>query len=296
MKNWRKYNKSLVQRGSLDLYIDPELEKCSEPEASCEVGRPQLHSDVIIALALTLQAVYQLPLRQTQGLLASVFHLAGLRLPVPDYSTLSRRRASMLGAVWAKPGDTIAIDSTGLQIKGPGSWLTTVHGHQRRSWRKVHLGVDTATGEVVAALCTGVGSPDCRQLPKLLNQAKPRPKTKVMVDGAYDRRCCYDAAGQHGLRLVAPPRHDAVIHPGDPSLRKRNKAIKRIRKVGLKRWKKETHYHRRSIIESTMWRLKSAFGTRLRSRSVPNQDQETLLRLQILNRWPTPNALAFRKN
>jgi len=39
------------------------------------------------------------------------------------------------------------VDSTGLKIYGEGEWKTRKHGvSKRRTWRKLHLGVDEKTG------------------------------------------------------------------------------------------------------------------------------------------------------
>jgi hypothetical protein len=47
------------------------------------------------------------------------------------------------------PGDLL-VDSTGLKIYGEGEWLDRKHGiRARRRWRKLHLGVDADTHEIV---------------------------------------------------------------------------------------------------------------------------------------------------
>ncbi len=59
------------------------------------------------------------------------------------------------------------MDSTGLKLCGTGEWLVEKHGAKtRRSWRKLHIGLDANTGQIVAAVLTtrevddgaGVGS------------------------------------------------------------------------------------------------------------------------------------------
>jgi hypothetical protein len=50
----------------------------------------------------------------------------------------------------------LLVDSTGLKLGGAGEWLVEKHGtSRRRSWRKLHIGVDAASGEVVAVAVTG---------------------------------------------------------------------------------------------------------------------------------------------
>ena len=50
----------------------------------------------------------------------------------------------------------LLVDSTGLRLGGPGEWLVEKHGAKtRRSWRKLHLGVDAGTGRIEAVELTG---------------------------------------------------------------------------------------------------------------------------------------------
>jgi hypothetical protein len=97
--------------------------------------------------------VYHLALRQTEGLIASILHLLGLDLAVPDHSTMSRRAETLEvpRPRGAKEPVHLLVDSTGLRLCGPGESLLEKHGtRQRRSWRKLHLATDADTGRVVA--------------------------------------------------------------------------------------------------------------------------------------------------
>ena len=287
--HWKAYNRALRQRGSLTVYLGSDLErKWGQPLATGERGRPLVYPEPVIALGLVLQPVYRLPLRQTVGLLRSVLDLVGLQaLPVPDPSTLCRRRAGVALPTWPKAGGCLVVDSTGLQIRGPGTWLTTVHGLQRRTYRKIHLGVDPTTSLVVAGVVTSCQKHDSQVLGAVLAVAQPRPGTVVIGDGAYDRRMCYAAAKRHRAKLLSPPGKRAVLHPG-ADWRERNRTIEAARFLGKPDWKVAVGYHRRSLAESAMHRLKSAFGQRLRSRLERNQEHEALLRAHLLNRWATP--------
>jgi hypothetical protein len=119
--------------------------------------------------------------------------------------------------------------------------------------------------------------------------AQPPPGTVLIGDGAYDRRMCYAAAGRHRAKLIAPPGKRAVLHPG-ADWRSPNRAIEEARLLGRPNWKVAVGYHRRSLAESAMHRLKSAFGQRLRSRLERNQEHEALLRAHRLNRSNTPTT------
>src|ERR687898_46430 len=156
--NWSEYNEALRQRGSLTVWFTDEAIAAWKAAPRTTPGGQPHYSDLAITTALTLRAVFHLPLRQTEGLIGSVLQLLGLDLPVPDYSTLSRRAQSLeLPAQPRAPGRAIhlMVDSSGLKLSGPGEWLVEKHGtSRRRSWRKLHIGFDAVTGLIVASLLT----------------------------------------------------------------------------------------------------------------------------------------------
>ena len=89
IRNWPEYNAALVQRGSLTLWVDEAaVAEWHNHEHSGKRGKPRLYSELAITCMATLQVVFRLPLRSTQGLLRSVVQLLGVELEVPDYTTL----------------------------------------------------------------------------------------------------------------------------------------------------------------------------------------------------------------
>ena len=98
-------------------------------------------------------------LRQTEGLIGSVIGLLGLDLAVPDHSPLSCRAETLEvpRPQARRDGEPLylLVDSTGLKLCGVGEWLVEKHGTRtRRTWRKLHIGVDAETGQIVAAALT----------------------------------------------------------------------------------------------------------------------------------------------
>jgi len=101
--------------------------------------------------------------------------------------------------------------STGLKIYGEGEWKRRQHGvSKRRTWRKMHLGVDQATGEVLAVVTTERDVGDCEVLRQLL-PAITEPIEQVSADGAYDTIGCHQAIARRQARAAIPPRENAVI-------------------------------------------------------------------------------------
>jgi IS5 family transposase len=301
IRNWSEYNAALVQRGSLTIWLDEAAaggwynhQKSGRRGASCT------YTDSALLCALTLQLVYHLPLRATQGLLLSLFELLGLALPVPDYSTLSRRRKRLPVPLSQSSQQSqnhnlhLVVDSTGFKVYGEGEWKVRVHGWSKhRTWRKLHLGIDQATGQVQAAVVTPPCKSDKAMLPELLDQVEG-PITQVSGDGGYDYADCYEAIAKRGAKASISPRCNARIQPRSQRLRGRNENLERIRELqgrrqrdknwGRREWKKESGYHRRSLVETGVMRLKTIFGDRLSARSEAGQKSELLLRCGALNR------------
>src|SRR4051794_30092001 len=160
--NWREYDASLRRRGSLTVWFTDEAVAAWAAEPRTTRGGQPWYSALAILTALTLRAVFRLAYRQTEGLIGSVIELLGLALRVPDHTTLSRRAAT-LEVPRPRPSGTgadsepvhLLVDSTGLKLCGAGEWLLEKHGTRtRRSWRKLHVGVDADTGRIVAAALT----------------------------------------------------------------------------------------------------------------------------------------------
>ena len=286
--NWKDYNKALIRRGSLTVWIDQEALDAWHHQGPSRWGAQFTYSDLAIQCLLTLRAVFHLPLRATQGMARSVFELMGLELEVPHYSTLCRRAATTQVDLPRKAEGPLhlMIDSTGLKVHGEGEWKVRQHGYsRRRTWRKLHLAIDPDSHEIVAAMMTEPGVTDAETMPPLLAQVD-RPVTGVGADGAYDQEEVYRVVAERGAVPLIPPRKDARIKihgntKGDPHPRDVN--LRAIRKRGRKRWKQESGYHRRSLAETAMGRIKGIFGAVLRSRDWLRQATEMGCRCRALN-------------
>ncbi|KAM3099120.1 IS5 family transposase [Phormidesmis sp. 146-12] len=291
IRNGSEYNAGLKQRGSLTFWIeDRVLESWIVPKLSGNPGASVFYSDLAIQTIATLSAIYGLAGRQCQGFVESLFELMGIDLPVPDHSTVSRRlgKLSIDLPVRAKTeARHVVVDSTGVKVYGEGEWKTRQHGiSKRRTWRKLHLGVDEQTGEILAATVTSNDLGDGQMLPELLDQIEGEID-QVSGDGAYDQKQCYDAIRDRKARATIPPRRGAKIwqHGNCKSERhNRDENLRRLRKVGRKAWKQESNYHRRSIAETTMFRFKTIFDGSVHSRKFDNQAVELFIKCAALNR------------
>jgi IS5 family transposase len=255
---------------------------------------------------LTLQAMFHLGLRETVGLARSLFALLHLDTPVPDHTTLARRRARLtlgLPVSRATAPLHLAVDTTGLAVRGEGSWQRHRCGERTRlmwirHYRRLHLGIDATprtAGELRAVGLSTMDVPDSEMLPPLL-EAISAPLRQVTGDGGYDTWPCYAAVAarpEHPRAVFPPPRFGK--RPHHPRIRQhgncrappldRDEHIRAIRRLGRKRWKQECGYHRRSLAETGISRYKRLFGDRLTAKSFHGQFTEVVLRSALLNRF-----------
>jgi len=288
IRNWSQYNKALSNRGSITFWFDEyAIASWLNHKKTGKRGKPRTYGEACILTMLMLKSVYHLPQRATFGLVCSLMQMMELDLPVPHPTILSRRAASLdVELPRQKKNEPIhvLVDATGLKVYGEGEWKVRTHGViKRRTWRKLHIAMNASTGEILATVCSTSYVSDKEVLPNLLRQIKGKIKI-VGADGGYDYTSCYEEIARHKARALIPPRRTGRLHPQDERLRERDKNLREIRKKGRKKWKQQSGYHRRSLVETQMMRVKTIFGSGLSSRRFHNQATEMTVRCAALNR------------
>src|SRR4029450_3968697 len=244
IRNWRAYNRGLINRGRLTLWLDEQaIAAWRHTELAAGPGAPRVYADLAIECALVFKAVYHLSLRAAQGFLSSVMELMRLTLPIPDYSTVSRRQGELqmyLSPVPSRSPRHVVIDATGLKVYGAGEWRIYKHRvSRRRTGRKLHLGVDEHTKEIVAVTLTGSRVHDSQPLPALLEQI-PDSISQVSGEGAYDTHACYEAVLKRGATPTFVPRRTAKLHcTTNPTAWRgtRNGILQQIEAQGRSTWR-----------------------------------------------------------
>jgi len=294
-RNWKDYNQSLINRGSLTFWFEESaIQKWYSIERTGEPGRPDVYSDAAIRCALTIKAVFRVTLRALQGFIQSIFELIGLPLSSPHYSVFSRRGKGLHIPCrkLLKPQEklNVVFDSTGVKVFGEGEWKVRKLGYgKRRTWRKVHIGMDVDTGQIIVGAMSNGDVKDETPMLYMMDALEGIALGDVLGDGAYDTVDCRDIIYDMGGRQIIPPPKSAKPQGKTqiPGLKERDEAIHRIKELGedgLKRWKQEIGYHRRSRIETCMSRFKRILGDRLSARLEKTQFTEITLKLDILNR------------
>jgi len=303
--NWPAYEASLRQRGSLTIWFTDEAVAAWQAEPRTTRGGQPWYSPLAILTALTLRAVFRLAYRQAEGLIGSIIGLLGLALRVPDHTTLSRRAATLevprpqRNSIDAG-GDAqplhLLVDSTGLKLCGAGEWLVEKHGtRRRRSWKKLHLGIDANTGRIVASALTGKDVDDGAQAGPLLDQITGS-LSSFTGDGAYDQDGVYaGVAHRHPeAAVIVPPRSTAV--PSDMAAiapTRRDRHLQCIAEKGRMAWQKTSGYNRRAKAEAAIARWKQVVGDGLRSRMDARRAIEVDVAVYVLNRMLELGRLTY---
>ena len=296
IKNWKAYTKSLVERGSISIWLeDAVLRSWRDIDVTKIVVGEQLYPDAVIQCCLVLGIVYHQALRQTTGFVASLLKMLGHgAYQIPDYTTLCRRQSCLSVAVSKALTGTskldIAIDSTGLKVFGEGEWKVRKHGaSKRRTWRKLTIAIDVATQEIVSVALTTNAEDDATAACSML-QGKVDKLESVRGDGGYDKFQFRELLGNQVKQIIPPP-SNAVVHTGTKKkplaayLLQRNEAVAFIEGHDRKAWKIKEGYHRRSLNEVAMFRYKTSFSANMSARNMESQKTEVALKCKILNRY-----------
>jgi hypothetical protein len=296
IRNWSEYNRALIQRGSITVWIDENsIKKWLSSYHTCKAGRPQTYSDDAILMMLILREVYNRSLRSLQGFVQSLFSVMGHDLPVPSYSQISRRAKSLhkriSRLIQDKKARHIIFDSTGLKVYGEGEWKIKIHGKtKRRTWRKFHIGIDAQTQDILCCELTGNNKGDAETAERML-ESLPNKLKSARGDGAYDANRFRKKVNEKGGICIVPPPRDATYKglDGETWEKERDDAIASIAgfgdvETGRKLWKICSLYHERSLAETAIFRIKKMFGDKLKARSMGAQKTEALCKCMIINK------------
>ena len=227
--------------------------------------------------------------------------LLALDLDTPVHTTFSRRSLSLpIRKTLTETRGPVhgVIDATGLKVYGAGEGQAEKHGIKpRRTWRKLPVGVDPDSGEILACALTPKEVDDRSQVAPLLDQVAGEI-TAVMADGAYDGDPTYRTVAERALAaaVIIPPRSTAVpsaTAATAPTQRDRHRAT--IAKRGRLGWQRVCNDGRRSRVETTMYRYKVLIGRSLHARSLPAQKVEARVACQVLNRMTRLGMPASRR-
>lgn len=294
IKNWSEYNKALIQRGSINIWIDENsLSTWTSTTHTCKAGRPATYSDEAILLLLMLRERFNLSLRSLEGFARSIFKSMKLNLTIPSYTQICRRAKRLhkkIKILSKQKAEHIILDSTGLKVYGEGEWKVRTHGKsKRRIWRKFHVGIDAVTQDFVVCELTTHSEGEAKPAERMLSRIPGEIKT-VRGDGAYDPNVVRKKIYEKGARAIIPPPRHASIKGATAGWRKdRDEDIISIlsygdREKGRRPWKEQVKYFKRSLVETSIFRIKTMFGDQLKSRNLGSQHTEVICKCLVINK------------
>lgn len=308
-RNWSQYNRTLKKHASIELYIREDIDENWCYRGPQKRGGKKIYPDHIIEMCLVIREYYKLPLRQCEGFLVSLFARLGTNVKIPDYTTLSRRCQTLsidFKPIHHRKKDRplrIAIDSTGLSLLSQTQWHTQKHGASPKKtsqdkWRKLHIIMDVDTGDILNAAYTQTNCNDCTMVQPLL-APMTTPIEAVYGDLAYDTFPVRDIIRKKGAKQVIPVKKTAV-HSTNLTKKKKyppetyatrdhiirfleHNKINGCDALAMKLWKQKVGYHKRSLVETQMSRIKAHTTDKLSSKREDNRKVQALIKVKIVN-------------
>ena len=165
-------------------------------------------------------------------------------------------------------------------------WLVEKHGtSRRRSWRKLHIGIDGESGEIVAIELTKKRATTPPELTRC-STSSPIPWRPSRY-GAYDQDRVYETVAERhpDAAVIVPPRATAVPGPSATTApTQRDRHIQEIVAHGRMGWQKSSGYNLRAKVEAAIGRYKRVIGDALRSRTDQTEATEVAIAAAALNR------------
>ena len=207
-------------------------------------GRQPVYTDAAVQTCLTMKVLFGMALRQTTGFDESLLQLAGLDWQVPDFSILSRRQKILTVNIPHRGSQGPLhrlINSTGIKVEGEGKWNARTHGSaERRVWRKVHLGIDGQTPQIMAVAFTSSDAGDAPMLPELLNQIPPDEGIASVTAPLTVCRKTTRGAERGAAAMIQPRKNANPWKTVTAGAVERFLALRAPNYVGRARWRRST--------------------------------------------------------
>jgi hypothetical protein len=232
-----------------------------------------------------------------------------LGLKVPDYATVCRRTSKLNVQIRnkellkkSKEVIVVAIDSTGLSLYTNTEWNRKKHHKDKlpgyEKLRKLHVIINTSTGEILDSKYTKSTANDPPELPGMLDSIE-EDIAALCGDMAYDAVNCRRAIRKRKAKQLIPPKRNVRIAKNNRNISKkyhedlheRDEAIRYIKNnvingddsLARKSWKEKVGYHARSLVETTMWQIKSHCSDYLSNKKEQNRAVQAKIKCKIIN-------------
>jgi len=306
IRNWGLYNSLLVTRGRVSTYLRPAIRSRGRDLKILnknKVGRPYQYSTEEIVAAFAIKSVLKLGYREASGMVLD-FELAWQVKNSPNFRTIHWRIKNMdKKGIKYRLLDTyeikhivhidVAIDSTGIKSRNDGEYRSTKYG-KIKEWKKLHIVVDRRTLRILNMRVTSSSKGDTGEFIPLLKSIKNKVRT-VIADGAYDSEENFEYCDKNNIIPLIPVRinskrgskHRKRRVEEQLGLRRKSKRglPKEIRIENQEKWKKESGYHARSVVEGAFSVFKNIFGEYTFSKKESMKEKELMLKAWVYNQF-----------
>lgn len=283
---WKEIDARYVRQG--ELLLDLEFVKGWSGEVAGmndgKEGRPFRYPESFITFVGIVQTVFHLPNRQTEGFFRALSKF--VEIEAPDHTTIGRRVSRLElrieeHLIRSNEPVTIAVDSSGVKVTNRGDWLRRKHGLERRGWLKLHVAVDTRSGQVLSMEVTEEDVHDTRMLkPLVKGSLKVAPVKKALGDGAYDSRANFQFLSDNGVEPVIKVRKNSVPKAKGCYVRKYSV---QEQLQDRERWSRKHGYGYRWMAESAFSSIKGRLGEYVRAKKLQSMIQEVRLKAFTYN-------------
>jgi hypothetical protein len=315
--NWRVYNEGLVKRGEFLLDIDfrkgfrKELRELN----SGKRGRPFKYPNSFILFFLRLKCVFKIDYRTLEGIARRLVVFIDKKVKAPDYTTFQVRAVKLnykFEVYGRMEEQEIAGDATGLKATNRGEYRWRKYGGKRRTFLKLHIAVNTRTGQVLYCKVTTEKVRDGKEMGNMIREAKNYGEIKRGIfDAGYDSWKNYYLLARDSITPVIRPRRSLPLsrvqkekmrilrrlkRKEDERLRGRYVRLKVLEEflTDEEGWKKRYGFGRRWIVEGRYSVFKRIFSENVYSKRLKNIKCEVMIKIGLLNLFTHEVRNAFQ--
>ena len=272
-RDWKKYNKHLIQRGV--FYIDPCFLDTWEKEIYLmnqgKIGQPYKYPQSMIEFLAVLYSK-GFDYRSLQGIMIGLSNRLG-PFPVISFSQI-RRRIIKLPFSFIRRAEKmiVAADGTGVKVSNRGEWMRQ-KWKVKRGWIKVVI-LGNIDGDIIDIRVGNENLDERASSRGMLRKNKKRIK-KILLDGFHDCNDTFKLCDEFDIETGIKIRENA----NPKGLGKRPREVRIYQKLGYKKWSKEKKYGFRWVAsEGIFSAVKRMFGENVRSHKRRNMYHEAKLK------------------
>ena len=270
-----------------------------------KVGKPYEYSDIFIIAGFAVKTVNKCGYRQAEGAISDYLTLIGIQ-NCPDFRTIQWRiqqleKNDIKFMIEKSTNDEeeiidVIIDSTGIKSRKDGEYRSKMYGKEKR-WKQIHIVISKKTRKILNIKVTKAHAGDPNQFVELMEPVVKRRKvSSATADGAYGSEKNFGYCDDNDINSIIPVKINST---GLTTKHHRKRVVEQlgiIRKPGkyrqptkeqkrknLEKWKEESGYHQRPIIECVIGVFKGVFEESVFSKREDMIEKELFLKAVIYN-------------